>query len=221
MRVRIRRYLQPGGHRGVTGGRRRLRARRRSRRQQRRPNPQPVGGDALPVKVVELQRRIVGPAGLDDVLGAARRGPERSCRTVRDRFLLLLHAGLCRTLWSGRKRARARCASSSAPARRPSPRSAPRRRPAARRPRRLAAPQRRGASPAHAHREGRGAATRWAARNRSLRDQIRRGLRAPRPQGVPGGARPRTRAEGDQEPAARQPSEADHRVALRIVQIIY
>ena len=111
--------------------------------------------------------------------------------------------------------ARARCASSSAPARHPSPR----RRPAARRPHRPAAPQRRGASPPHAHRQGRGAATRWAARNRSLRDQIRQGLRAPRPQGVPGGARLRTRAEGDQEPAARQPSEADHRVALPMVQI--
>ena len=197
------------------GRRRRLRARRRSRRQQRRPNPQPVGGAALPVKVVELRRGIVGPAGLDDELGAAPRGPERGHRTVRDRLLLLLHGALCRTLWSGRKRARARCASSSAPARRPSPR----RRPAARRPHRPAAPQRRGASPPHAHRQGRGAATRWAARNRSLRDQIRQGLRAPRPQGVPGGARLRTRAEGDQEPAARQPSEADHRVALPMVQI--
>ena len=47
----------------------------------------------------------------------------------------------------------------------------------------------------------------------------RQGLRAPRPQGVPGGARLRTRAEGDQESAARQPSEAEHRVALRMVQI--
>ena len=162
---------------GSHGRRRRLRARRRSRRQQRRPNPQPVGGAALPVRVAELRRRIVGPAGLDDELGAAPRGPERGRRTVRDRLLLLLHGALCRTLWSGRKRARARCTSSSAPARRPSPRH----RPAARRPHRPAPPQCRGASPPHAHRQGRGAATRWAARNRSLRDQIRRGLRAPRP----------------------------------------
>ena len=110
---------------GSHGRRRRLRARRRSRRQQRRPNPQPVGGAALPVRVAELRRRIVGPAGLDDELGAAPRGPERGRRTVRDRLLLLLHGALCRTLWSGRKRARARCTSSSAPARRPSPRHRP------------------------------------------------------------------------------------------------
>jgi hypothetical protein len=61
----------------------------------------------LPVEVVALRRRVVGPAGLDDELGAARRGPERGRRAGRDRPRLLLHGALRRTLRSGRQRARA------------------------------------------------------------------------------------------------------------------